>query len=532
MALGQSVLVRATPALLVAALVYGVAVDKAYTIDDSWFLLQAQQILKAPWQPFAYELAWDYKVGRAAELSPSGVGMSYLLVPVVAAGAPEWLAHLVVVLLLMMTCVLMVQVAVHLGLNDHEAMIAALLLVTMPTLLGMSATVMPDVAALAFGLLGIERVLAYRKGRRSRDGILAAVAVIVAALCRPHAILLVGVFAALAFDDGWPESWRRLRWRRQWPVAAAILVFALLIWATRDPLTASTNLEAIPRLAGFKKIPKNLVAFFAHWVLALPLTLSYLAVRWRSVAWRIGVGALVVALLCLWQAGRLQWWYAAVFAALSVVVLADIISEGVRRHDPLQLTLAIWLCLPLFISPYVHLPPKYLLISAPAVALMIVRVGQELSAGWRRLLGTSTAVLGLVLGLAIVRADTLLADGGRLAATELIAPRVARGETVWYFGHWGFQWYAEQAGARPILPRPPFAAPGDVIVGSGGERHPWLKRYVRQSAQTLAAKSGAVGSIMGGRLGAGFYSDHWGYLPWSWGAAPLPSYVVWQVIGP
>jgi hypothetical protein len=274
------------------------------------------------------------------------------------------------------------------------------------------------------------------------------------------------------------------------------------------------------------------VAYLAHWVLALPLVLPYLAVRWRSVSWKVGAGALALAGLCLWQAGRLQWWYAALLAALSAMVLVDVVVDGYRRRDPLQLILGGWLWLPVLICPYVHLPSKYLLISAPAMAVVLVRVSRGASLRLRPILWSTTALAGLALGLAIVRADLALAESGRRAAAELIAPQVAAGLRVWYFGHWGFQWYAEQAGARPVLPRAPFPEPGDLLVGTGGGGHPWLKRYARVAVQRLASPKGAGGRIMDGRLGVGFYSDAWGYLPWTWSRQSLPEYVVWRVVEP
>ncbi len=75
-----------------------------------------------------------------------------------------------------------------------------------------------------------------------------------------------------------------------------------------------------------------------------------------------------------------------------------------------------------------------------------------------------TTVAGCALGFAILRADAAFADVGRRAAAELIAPRIAAGERVWFLGRWGFQWYAERAGARPVTLTAPFPARGDEVV--------------------------------------------------------------------
>lgn len=514
---------------MVATLLYAVDCDKAYSIDDSLFLTQAAQVLADPWQPLAGEVVWDYRVGRASELSPSGVAMAYLLAPVVLLGAEEWLAHLLVTLLLMAAAIAVACITVRLGLEALEAAVATLLVVSMPTVLGMASTVMPDIAALTFGAWGVERALAFRTRRRLGAGVASAVLVGLAAHCRPHALLLALVVAAFTVDDGWAGGWRGVAWRRAWPAVGGIVAFGLGILVTRDEHAAGGNLAAVAAFANLERVPKNLVGFFAHLVFALPLTLPYLAVRWRRLPWGVVGAAVGLGLAALWQFGRLRWWYAAGMAGLSVGVLADVMLEGLRRRDRLQLILGGWLLVALPVAIYVHLPSKFLMISAPAVSLVVVRVAGEWRPGPRRGLWLVTWASSCLLGLAIVRADAADAESGRRAAEVLIRPRTERGEPVWYFGHWGYQFYAEQAGARPILPTPPYAAKGDVIVGSGGAGHPWLKRYARRLLATSRLPRAPGGRVMGGAWGAGFYSDAWGYLPWSYGDEPLPTFSAWRV---
>ncbi len=518
------------PALTVVLLLYGLAYHKAYTIDDSLFLLQAQQIVKAPSQPFDFDLVWDYRAGRAAELSPSGVGMSYLLAPMVALGAVEPLAHLFVVLLLALAAMSMARVACRLGASDVEAGAAALLLVSMPACLGMAATVMPDIAAMTFGLLGIEAALAARPTKSPWWGGAAGLAWAMATLCRPHALLLVVIGALFRWLPTTSQRPRARLWHSCWPALMALALYGGVALATRDPLTAHTNLMAIRRFFEPHRIPKNLVGFLSHFVFAVPLTLPYLAFRIRKVAWVTAVVGTCMGLLCLWYAQRLHWWYAALMVGLSVAVFADLIREGLRQRDSWRLIIAGWLLAPLPVCVYLHFPPKFLLLAAPAVCLVLVVQTREHSLRWRSVIWGVTALGGLLLGLAIVRADADMAEPGRVAARQLIAPHVAQGQQVWYFGHWGFQWYAEQAGARPITPRAPRPQPGDIVVGSGNGRHTWLQDTPLSRLQSFTSTSGAVGYVLGGTLGAGFYSDHWGYLPWSYGPAAQSTFTAWQVM--
>jgi hypothetical protein len=131
----------------------------------------------------------------------------------------------------------------------------------------------------------------------------------------------------------------------------------------------------------------------------------------------------------------------------------------------------------------------------------------------------------------ILRADARFADVGRRVAAEVIAPRVKRGEHVWFAGHWGFQWYAERAGARCLTSTPPYPAPNDVIVQSDrSEGHiidSVLGEYVLIDQVTDTTPGGRV---MSAEDGAAFYSDSRGLLPWAWSTSFIDRFNVWRVV--
>jgi hypothetical protein len=142
------------------------------------------------------------------------------------------------------------------------------------------------------------------------------------------------------------------------------------------------------------------------------------------------------------------------------------------------------------------------------------------------------AAAGLVLGLLIVSADARFADLGRRAAAELIAPRVAQGQRVWFAGHWGFQWYAEQAGARILTLAPPDPQPGDAIVSATLTYGSHLvRRYPTRRLVTSIAEQRPGGRVM--TSGAGFWSNSWGYLPWARGHDLVERFDLWELpVGP
>jgi hypothetical protein len=77
----------------------------------------------------------------------------------------------------------------------------------------------------------------------------------------------------------------------------------------------------------------------------------------------------------------------------------------------------------------------------------------------------AVALFGIALGLAFHGADLLEAASEKWAAER--ASRVVRpapGQTVWFVGHFGFAFYAERAGMKPVLPDLSELRAGDWLV--------------------------------------------------------------------
>jgi hypothetical protein len=87
-------------------------------------------------------------------------------------------------------------------------------------------------------------------------------------------------------------------------------------------------------------------------------------------------------------------------------------------------------------------------------------------AGDRAALFYGVVVCNILLGLFYWGVDVYDARATGLAANTVareIQDRGGGGE-VWYIGHWGFQYYAEQAGMKPVAPGQSRLRPGDWLV--------------------------------------------------------------------
>lgn len=526
----------AAPALLLATLVLVPFHDKAFTIDDTLFLKQATHVLSDPLHPTAFETAWKDDWERVSTILPTGPVMAWLLVPSALAGGSESLAHAVELALLLLAIIASVSLGLRLGLSRGWACAAGLLVASMPAVLGMAGTAMPDVPALAFGVMGLERLVAWRQDRRLPSAALAALLLGLAVLTRTHLLLLLGVGALLVVDDPFSvDGWRRDLAPRLAPLAAAPLLTAALMLLTADPAARAGSIGgSAARYSGLVHLGPNAVAFATHWVLAMIFALPWAVLRWRPLlrrAWVFVAASIAAALVFRLAEVPPTPWPLALVAGLGAAVLADVLADAVTRRDGLQLALVLWLVFPLAVVPYVHFPSKYLVPSAPAAAILLARELAKHARLARPLLVASLG-LGVSLGVAILRADAAFAGVDRTAAAAVIAPQVAAGRNVWFIGHWGFQWYAEQAGARFFAVTPPFPKPGDVVVASRG-CDPQLDMY---ELQNVATRIGRIenrepgGRIMDRASGAGFYSNGSGFLPWSWGDGILEAVDVWQFV--
>lgn len=531
----RAVLRAAAPALLLACLVLLPFHDKAFTVDDTVFVSQARHALADPLHPTAFEMAWNDEPERVSRFLPTGPVIAWLLLPAAAAGGSEALAHAVQLLLLALAIFATVSLAMRLGLPRAWAGGAGLLLAATPTALAMAGTAMPDVPAMALGVAGVERLLAWRQGGRPGAGAAAAIFLALAALARTHLVLLLPVGALLLVEDPLSlRAWRGVPLRRWLPLAAAGLLVPAVLALTRDPQAGAGSIAgAAVALSSLDKVGPNAVAFCVHWVLALPFALPWAALRWRWLLrrpWAFLLASAGAALLPQPPLGPQFPVALAPVAGLGAAVLVDLVGDALRRRDAIQLSLGAWMLLPLAALPYTHFPAKYLLACAPAATILVARTMAASPGPSRRLLA-ATAVAGVALGVAILRADAAVAGLARDAARALVAPQVAAGRRVWYVGHWGFQWYAEQAGARFFPMRPPFPAPGDLVLSS---LHCEPQIDVWKMTEDLAHLVRIEHSAPGGRVmdrasGAGFYSNFWGYLPWSWGSGVVEAIELWRV---
>jgi hypothetical protein len=392
----------------------------------------------------------------------------------------------------------------------------------------MASTAMPDVLAMSLGVIGIERLVAWKKDNKTINGVVSALALGLAPIARVHLVFLWPIAAVLLRDDARifdVRGWIALPRRRWLPLIAAAFVSVAAIALTHEPPGRSL-MPAHMSLIKWECARHNLQSYLTYWILAMPLGLAWLILRNRHMRlWLlpIGMGPLVVWKVWISHA-PLVW--TALFAAVGALLLMDVLLSSLQSRDQWRIACALCLLIPLATLPYHQLPVKFLVPCAPAAALLIT--GILTAFRWRIAALCGIVAVGVIFGGMVLRADAQLAEMGREASARLVAPRVTAGHRVWVSSQWGLYWYAQKAGAQVLRPED-VPAPGDYLVR--GQMEGWtttLNRLPPAVQVETFTVSGPGGRTMSVKDGAGLYSNTFGDLMWAWGTGEWNHYELWR----
>lgn len=523
----------AAAGIIVAAALLLPFLNKAFAVDDPYFLLMARQILHSPLRPLSVNLCWfgSEMCAKASDLGPSDALGGYFLVPVILLGGSEIVAHILQLGLLCVAILETAMLAFRLGLGRFGATVAALTMAVSPAVLPFASSVMPDILAMTLGVAGLERLCAWKTGARAHQCAAAIACLGLAPCARPHLLLLL-VPAALFIKGGGscfsPKGWLRAP-RRYWiPLIAA----ALLAWVV-SMLYAEPGVALHPPrfLLSPENIRPNVRAFLIYLVLAVPFAVPWLVLRPRR-AWQVLAAFIPVTAVFVWKTSvypASQAW-PAVLAALGATALTAVLIDAIRKREAVPLALALWLLIPLAAAAYVHVPIKYLAASGPAVAILMAKLLESDRRRFAVVAMSAFLVASATLSWLIVKADGEFAESARRVSAEVIAPRVGSGQRVWCAGEWGFYWYAQEAGARVSRPDGEVARSGDVlVVGRNETGEPALKRFPHRTLLERRTFYASGGRTLSPENHVGFYSNTQGELPWGWAPGELNRYEVWRI---
>jgi hypothetical protein len=225
------------------------------------------------------------------------------------------------------------------------------------------------------------------------------------------------------------------------------------------------------------------------------------------------------------------------FMAGGIHVLLLAANDCWQRRDAAALLLLLWTG-GMFVFATVFnwtCNARSLLPMLPAVGILVARRLEDknqpaLSAfSWRIL---CPALPALAVSLLVAQADYNLAKAGRNAAKDLCAKYSPQpGRRLWFDHHWGFQYYMEQGGGRPLEMDLGQMARGDlVIIPAEGidEIDPPCNLF--RIVDMLKYTTNPHYSTQSRSAGAGFYAATVGPYPFSAGYVNPECYYVFEAV--
>jgi len=189
------------------------------------------------------------------------------------------------------------------------------------------------------------------------------------------------------------------------------------------------------------------------------------------------------------------------------------------------------------VAAYWGVVSRYVLFLLPPLVFSIAgRFEADGGRGSRRL-HLAGLLAAAALSLALLSVDSRYAGAQKDLAEALKARYLDKGRRVWFTGHWGFQYYLEKAGAAGLDVNSRTSTweavrPGDVVV------MPWVNVNIIPPDRPFVANMLTIKIddpiplrlMTAGSRNAGFYASSFGFLPFTISRRPLDRFNVIEML--
>ena len=515
---------------------------KAFNVDDTLFIYVARQIIQHPLDPFGFKVNWFLDAVPIAHETKNPPLASYYIAA--AAGFVGWSERaLHFAFLLPALAVILGTYRLAQRLTNSPLLAAAATLLT-PAFLVSANSVMCDTMMLALWLWAIIFWIEGLQPEKPHYLAISAILITLCALTKYFGMALIPLLAAYSLARQRPlGSWA-------WYLLLPILALTGYQRWTKAVYGLHMISEAAHMSTGVRQtrqssaLAKALVDLSFIGGCTLPaLTLApmvwprkkLLAVCVASAMagflisrGRIGLGEM------LWPFDFYRHWFLVgvqltlfIAAGFSVLMLAA--ADAWKRKDADSLLLMLWVGGTFIFTGFLNwaINARSVLPLIPAAGILLARrvdMRRATSLRWRpAMLAIPLAVAGAA-SIWLTWADTELANSARTAATLIEQKTWNHPGTIWFTGHWGFQYYMESFGARAVAVDDPPQRRGDFIAMASNDRLFEMRPEFVGSCDVIQIPMRLGITTIQRELGSGFYSSDLGPLPFAIGPVPPERY--------
>ncbi len=538
---------------------------KAFHIDDTLFVWAAKHIQSHPGNPYGFAVNWYGSEMPMSEVTKNPPLNSYFIAGAALFGGwSETALHLAFLVPALAVIFGTYRLA---GFFCKNQLHAALLTLFSPAFLVSGSTVMCDVPMLAFWIWAIVFWMQGMEENSPWRLVLASILIALSSLTKYYGMSLIPLLAAYSIYKRRGIGW--------WMAYLLIPAFVLACYqhATHTLYGRGLLLDAGEYAAATREgygatfVPKTLVglAFLGGSVAAV---FAYAFFFWSKK--RLAFGAACIAGLILIlsyekrisgfalanQAGEVQWLMIlqiGIFAAGGAGLALLAASDFLRRRDAGALLLVLWILGTLVFAAYVNwtVNARSILPLLPAASILLMRRLEDsrpplkskphtkkkkipaeppgFPAPWMRL--TLPMIPAAVLALLVSYADYKLAGSARAAAGEI--RKQYSQDRVFFEGHWGFQYYMESLkGVAIDFQNTENISVGDLLVvpvNNTNTTRGMIPENIAAPLPELQFTASRWLSTMNSAVGAGFYAELWGPLPYAFGAAQPERYRIYRI---
>jgi 4-amino-4-deoxy-L-arabinose transferase-like glycosyltransferase len=507
-------------------------VNRAFNIDDPLFLWAARWITSHPFDFYGFPVNWYGVEMPMSEVMKNPPLTSYYLALIGKAfGFSEWAIHLG----LFPPAILCTLGIFHLA--DRfckDALLAAGIAIVTPVFLVSATMVMSDVLMLSFWVWALHF---WVKGVDSQEleqlfiaCLLAAAAVLTkySALCLFPLFILYGCQARMS-----PRFWS--------PLLLPVTLLGFYQWKTailygHGLLFDGANYSLSVRFKEGASVVTKIVVGLSF-VGGSFLFVSFLSVgRALLVLAALSVSALIairyepLRSTLITGDGSLRW---AILIQLLFFILAGIhcvalLFSEMKRRDSDSLFLVAWIAGVFVFTSFVNwtVNCRSILPMLPAISILIVRNLDVINKRKRKLLG-GALVLNAVLTLCITLGDAADANSARVAAQWINENYGSTKSPLFFQGHWGFQYYMQEWGAKALDFRKldQISAGANVVIPLRNTNVQPLPPQFQEIERIRFPSLGWV-TTLDPAVGAGFYTDLAGPLPFFFGEVNDGIYII------
>lgn len=525
--------------------------DKAFNIDDPLFVWSARNIIKHPFDFYGFDLNWYGYVTPMFETMKNPPLGSYLIAAVGAIfGFSERAIHTFFIIPACAVTCGTYLLARRLEASPTAALFSALTVLFSPVFLTSASTVMCDVLMVAFWVWA---VLLWIRGNEQGEWwavALAAIFIGLSALSKYFGISLLPLLIAYSLLARHPLK----RWL-PWLLIPVFMLAAYQLFTDGlygrglllDAASYASNIRIRTDADIFIKVVTGL-AFLGGSFIAM---LFYTPLVWRRRGFIAAITCLILCLIAVWATGGLgarglaqeggwvRWSFIlqlAFFSLGGLLFLALTLGELNKKRDAATAMLFLWITGTLLFAIFFNwtINGRSILPAAPAFAVLLWRAvarrypALEEAINRKSLFLLIPLILAALISMALLSADVKLANSARDASNHVRDNYRGEAATIWFQGHWGFQYYMQEWGARPIDWRNKRIEEGDIAVSPDNSTNLRFMRPPRWTRlEELSFQLSPFATTMVREPGlSGFYSNLWGPAPYLLGMSFPEKYFI------